>query len=151
MSLHRDISTFTSILRSRGTQASVDYLNAGVPHRYTGVYRIESGMFRNVVLTDKLGEIKPEYLEVVPFEASFCQFVVREGVFRTENSALDARLDGHPYQGVVVCYHGVPMMGRDGELLGTLCHFDLQDHDIQDGEFQLLTMAGRVLPDFVPR
>lgn len=147
----RDISTFRSVLKASGALASLAYLNAGVPHRYTAVYRIEADMLRNVLLHDKQGEIRSDFLEVVPLNTSFCQFVLRDGLFKTEDSGLDPRLNGNPHQGVVVCYHGVPMMGTDGELMGTLCHFDLTEHSISDREFDLLTQAGRVLPDFVPR
>lgn len=150
MALARDIHVFTSTLRSQGAQAGIAYLNEGVPHRYTAVYRIEGGLLRNVLLHDKLGEVRPDFLEVVRFEDSFCQFVLRDGAFRTDNSALDTRLDGHPYQGAMICYHGVPMLGREGELIGTLCHFDVKDLGVQDAEFGLLTRAGRVLSDFLP-
>ncbi|MCR6478423.1 GAF domain-containing protein [Variovorax sp. ZS18.2.2] len=107
-------------------------------------------MLRNVLLHDKHGQIRTDFLEVVPLNTSFCQFVLREGLFQTNNSALDPRLNGNPHQGIVICYHGVPMMGGGAELMGTLCHFDLVGHSISDSEFDLLTQAGSSLPDFVP-
>lgn len=55
-----------------------------------------------MLLHDKAGEIRPELLAEVSMADSFCQFVLRDGVFRTDDSASDARLKGHPYQGVVV-------------------------------------------------
>lgn len=145
----RDIQAFTTALRAHGAQASLKYLNAGVPHRYTAVYRIEGDMLRNLLLEDKLGEIRTDFLEVVPLAASFCQFVLKDGMFKTEDSTLDARLDGNPYKGVVLCYHGVPMLDLSGEVSGTLCHFDLFPREIEDCEFDLLMRAGRVLPEFV--
>lgn len=146
---NRSIQAFTSTLQARGPQASLAYLNAGVPHRYTAVYRIEGDLLRNILLEDKLGEIRTDFLEVVPLATSFCQFVLRDGIFKTDDTNLDARLDGNPHQGVVLCYHGVPMTSSEGELSGTLCHFDLVPREIEDGEFDLLMRAGRVLPDFV--
>ena len=47
-----------------------------------------------MALYDKMGEITPEFLAEVPCEKSFCQFVIRDGLFRTADSAMDSRLDG---------------------------------------------------------
>lgn len=145
---NRGSEEFTSTLKARGAQASLKYLNAGVPHRYTAVHRIEGDMLRNVLLEDKLGEIRTDLLEVVPLATSFCQFVLKDGIFRTDDTTLDARLDGNPHQGVVLCYHGVPMLSSINDFSGTLCHFDVVPHEIEDIEFDLLMRAGSVLPDF---
>lgn len=146
----RDFATFSSVLKARGAAAALAYLNAGVPHRFSGVYRIDAGNLRNVLLVDKEGEMRPAFLETVPMDASFCQFVVRDGLFRTNNSATDARLDGHPYQGVVVSYHAVPLVDPDRALVGTLSHFDLIERSIDDAEFELLYQAGHLFSDFIP-
>lgn len=69
-----------------------------------------------------------EFLEAVPLGISFCQFVLRDGVLLTSNSAHDDRLEGHPYRGVMVAYHGVPIPSPEGGLLGTLCHFDVSSN-----------------------
>lgn len=147
----RDVAAFTRVLRSAGARVSLAYLNEGVPHRFSGVYRIDGDNLRNVLLHDKRNEVKPRFLEVVPMDASFCQFVVRDGLFRTSNSAKDHRLDGHPYQGVVVSYHAVPVVDLDRQLVGTLCHFDVVERSIEDSEFELLYRAGREFADFIPR
>jgi hypothetical protein len=84
-------------------------------------------------------------------DASFCQFVVRDGLFRTNNSSLDARLTGHPSRGIVVSYHAVPVIDADRVPLGTLSHFDLVERTIGDAEFELLYQAGRLMADFLPR
>lgn len=147
----RDVDRFAAVLKSKGAGAALAYLNEGVPHRFSGVYRIEGAQLRNVLLIDKLGQLRPAFLEVVPMDASFCQFVVRDGLFRTNNSTIDARLDGHPYQGVVISYHAVPLVDPDRALVGTLSHFDLVERAIEDSEFELLYQAGHLLSDFIPR
>ncbi|MGO4394379.1 guanylate cyclase [Variovorax sp. M-6] len=146
----RDIGTFCATLEARGPEAALAYLNEAVPHRYSAVYRIDGGMLRNVFLHDKQREARPEFLAVVPFEVSFCQFVLRDGFFRTTDSGADPRLDGHPYQGVMVSYHGVPLTDPAGGLIGTLCHFDVVAHGLADEEFELLQRAARVLPAYLP-
>ena len=125
MALPRNLETLSAILHAEGPAAALAYLNEGVPHRYSAVYRFAGPMLRNVLLHDKAGEMRPEYLAAVPFDKSFCQFVLRDSSFRTDDSAADPRLEGHPYQGVVVSYHSVPLVRNAGELGGTLRHFGM--------------------------
>ncbi|CAN7639790.1 GAF domain-containing protein [Variovorax sp. LjRoot290] len=67
----------------------------------------------------------------------------------TDDSAADPRLEGHPYQGVVVSYHSVPLVTAAGELWGTLSHFDMASLPLSDDEFELLQSAARLLPSFL--
>jgi GAF domain-containing protein len=144
----RDVDTFRSALVLEGGPAALAFLNAGVAHRYSAVYRIDDGRLKNVLLHDKQGEVRPDFLAEVPFASSFCQFVIRDGHFTTTDSATDPRLDGHPYQGVMVSYHGVPIL-LGGEIAGTLCHFDLVAHPLPDDEFDLLRKAAGTSPGFL--
>lgn len=142
----RDIATFTRLLSEEGgLSAALAYLNQGVAHRYTAIYRFEGELLRNVALYDKLDLVRPDFLLVVPFRHSFCQFVLRDQAFRTEDSRLDKRLDGHPYQGVVISYHSVPLTNEEGALWGTMSHFDMVGHRLPDEEFELLQQAARAL------
>jgi GAF domain-containing protein len=149
MPLPRNLETFSVILHAEGAAAALAYLNEGVPHQYSAVYRFAGPMLRNVLLHDKAGKMRPEYLAAVPFDKSFCQFVLRDRVFRTDDSAADPRLEGHPYQGVVVSYHSVPLVSDAGELWGTLSHFDMTSLPLSDDEFELLQGAARLLPSFL--
>lgn len=87
----------------------------------------------------------PAFLAVVPFGDSFCQFVLRDGLFSTSDSGLEPRLDGHKYKGVMVAYHGVPIADETSKLWGTLCHFDVASHVLPDPEFVLMQQAARTL------
>ena len=127
------------------------YLNDGVPHRYTAVYRFEGEVLRNVLLYDKRGQMRPDYLIAVPFKQSFCQFVLRDRAFRTDDSAQDERLAGNPYRGVVVSYHSVPVVNEHRALWGTMSHFDMSSHPLADAEFELLERAARVLSSYIPQ
>ena len=145
----RDLEKFSSILATGGPEAALAYLNEGVPHRYSAVYRFAGPMLRNVLIHDKEGKMRPEYLAAVPFDQSFRQFVLRDSSFRTDDSSTDPRLDGHPYQGVVVSYHSVPLVTVAGELWGTLSHFDMAPLPLSDEEFELLQSAAELLPGFL--
>ena len=145
----RGIELFVSALNAQGALAALGYLNAGVPHRFSAIYRLINDRFQNVLLLDKQGEPTPAFLDVIPFEVSFCQFVLGDGFFSTDDSTADRRLDGHPYQGVMISYCGVPIVSDAGDLIGTLCHFDLTQHSVIKEEFGLMQRAGQALPGFV--
>lgn len=138
-----------SVLEERGLHAGLKYLNDPLTHRYTGVFQLDNGVLRNIDLYDKVGEVMPDFLAEVPLEDSFCQFVLRDGLFCTDNSAADPRLDGHKYQGVLLTYHGVPLLGDRGELWGTLCHFDAEAKTLSDEDFTVLQQAARVIPAYL--
>jgi len=138
-----------STLLDAGIDGCLKLLNQPVEHRYTAVYRLRDATLTNVGLHDKQGEVKPEYLAQVPLENSFCQFVLRDGVFMTDDSSLEQRLEGHPYKGVMMAYHGVPVRDQQGALYGTLCHFDLVQRKLSDQDFELLQQAATLLAPFL--
>jgi GAF domain-containing protein len=146
-----DRASLDEALRTGGLQRALNFLNRRVEHRYTAIYRLRSGVLHNACLEDKRDEMRPEYLAAVPLDVSFCQFVLRDGLFETSNSASDRRLDGHPYQGAMIAYTGVPLVDVSGELVGTICHFDVTERTLADTEFQLLQLAARILPEHVLR
>jgi len=151
MSPRTDVQELQQVLLQRGLPAALQHLNERVAHRYTAIYWLDGRELQNLHLFDRQGEARPEFLRVVPFQDSFCQFVLRDGSFKTEDSGQDLRLDGHPYQGVMVSYHGVPLTDDSGQLCGTLCHFDVARHALDDHEFGYLQRAARMLAPFVVR
>jgi GAF domain-containing protein len=145
-----EVQAFLDRCAGQGLKAALADLNGRVPHRYTALYRLEDAQLKNVELIDKAGELRPEFLASVPLTDSFCQFVLRDGAFLTEDSARDERLDGHPYKGVMVAYHGVPVIDGAGELFGSLCHFDVQVQPLSDAEFAHLQGVAQALARVMP-
>ncbi len=146
--VHRALEAYRALLDATGP-AGLQFLNARVPHRYTAVYRIENAVLHNTHLFDKQGMVRPDYLAQVPLEDSFCQFVMRDGIFTSTDTASDRRVDGHKYQGVLGSYHGLPLMDNYGRLYGTLCHFDVERYPLPDEEFALLQKVARLLPAYL--
>lgn len=142
------LEAYKALLAATGP-AGLDFLNARVPHRYTGVYRLDGAVLRNVHLFDKQGVVTPDFLATVPLQESFCQFVMRDGGFSSRDTACDPRLDGHKYQGVMGSYHGLPLLDNQGQLYGTLCHFDTERFPLPDEEYALLQKVARVLPAYL--
>lgn len=50
----------------------------------------------------------------------------------------------------MVTYHGVPLLDNQGELFGTMCHFDVVSYYLPDAELELLRLAARKLPRYLP-
>lgn len=148
--MNASIDTFETILATGSRVQALAYLNRRVDHRFTAIYRLQDALMKNVDLVDKEGIGLPD-LQEVPLGNSFCQFALRDGSFLTSESGQDGRLDGHPYQGVVGSYVGLPLLGNDGNLWGTFCHFDIANRQLQDGEFDFLQKVARVLPRYLPR
>ena len=146
----RTADVFSEVLADSGPGAALAFLNEGVTHRFTGLYRFAGPILHNALLHDRAGRVRPDFLAVVPFTRSFCQYVSRDRSFRTDDSAADPRLVGHPLRGVVLSYHSVPVVDSvSGELWGTLSHFDMRAMAVPDDEFELLLGAARMLSPFV--
>ena len=144
-----ELEALLDIARQAGLPELLSQLNARVPHRYTAIYRLSGETLHCQHLIDKTGAVQTDFLAKVPLRDSFCQFVFRDGIFLTENSAFDHRLDGHPYQGIVVSYHAIPLMTHDGLLYGTLCHLDTVPCALSDEELDLLKDVAGALPNFL--
>lgn len=144
-----DLQDFAERCEKFGIAGGLAALNARVPHRYTALYQLDEGILRNIELFDKAGEVRPDYLAAVPVNDSFCQFVLREGEFRTCDSGQDDRLNGHPYKGAMAAYHGVPVLAGSGELFGSLCHFDTEVQALSDEEFSILEAAAKIISPYL--
>lgn len=139
-------------LRRQGLGAALAILNRPLMHRYSAVYWMpDAQRLVNIGFFDKLGEACPPNLQAVAYNQSFCQFAIRDGQFRTENSARDTRLDGNAYQGVLNSYHAVPLVSVQGQVLGTICHFDTAALSLDDEDFELLRLAAEVFVHYLPK
>ena len=136
-------------LAERGLAGALAVLNRRVPHRFTALYRRVGQALHNLATADKYLHLDALDLRIVPLKDSYCQFVLRDGLFVTHESGGDARLQGHPYSGIVGSYVGVPVRDRGGAVAGTLCHFDLESHEVADDEYLLLDRAARLMPAFL--
>jgi hypothetical protein len=144
MTIPRDLRSLSCILSAEGPASALAYLNADVPHRYSAIYRLAGSMLKNVLLHDKEARVRAEYLTALPLEQSFCQFIGRDGSFRTDEAAADARLRGRSYPTIVASFHGLGLMTATGQLWGTLSHFDTVPLRLPDEEFKLLKGSARL-------
>jgi GAF domain-containing protein len=146
----QQLAQFHLAFENGGLLGALRYLNARTTFRYTAIYRLDGQMMRNILLFDRDGE-NPTSLTELPLGDSFCQFVMRDNGFNTANSADDMRLLGHPYQGVLNSYFGLPLSRKAGTIYGTFCHFDAQPMEIADSEIAFLEAVSTLLMDQLDR
>jgi GAF domain-containing protein len=65
--------------------------------------------------------------------------------FATSNSVNDARLTAHAARTTVLSYSGVPVIDVKGEVIGSLCFYDLQPRDVSQLDETLMASVSRYL------
>jgi hypothetical protein len=119
------VEEFRSELSRGGLRGALRALNQRAPHRFTGVYRFDGDMLRNVALFDRWnpdGEVGAD----APMSETFCAIVPSQGVaLEVSDGPSDERF---PWMqdNAVVCYCGALLRDEAGEPWGTVCHFDVQ-------------------------
>ncbi|WP_208507331.1 hypothetical protein [Variovorax paradoxus] len=139
---------FDTACTEEGMARALVLLNSEVTHRYTGVYRATPTAMVLVELLDKDGAPRPDYRAEVPLPSTFCQYV-RDGSFLTGNSGNDTRLNGHPYQGVMLAYCGAPIFNAKGSAIGTVCHFDMVSCDTPEAQVARLHAAASIFTHYI--
>lgn len=143
-SVAADLIPFQARLQQDGLQSALRYLNARTPHRFTGVFRFDNDMLRNMALIDKwLPQV--ERGADVPLEQAYCAHLRRTG------EPLEVT-DGHrdprtPWMKdiPVVSYCGAVIQDRTGQPWGALCHFDSASCDAKVSDMPLLTAAAALI------
>lgn len=120
---------FYALLESSGVRAALADLLAATDYRFIAIFCFDGDRANATVFYDREA---PEVLSVdeVPASATYCCFARdARGAFVTANALQDSRLTGHVAREKVQAYCGVPIMTPEGDILGTLCHYDLVPRD----------------------
>ena len=133
------------LLQSLQINEALRELNATTGYRFTAVYRFTPSGAANLAIFDRQSDA-PESLLVVPEGASYCG-IVRDSrnAFLVTRSLEDGRIVKHPAREVVQSYCGVPLIGEDGEVFGSLCHFDFEPRVVSDDVTELMSEVSRYL------
>lgn len=143
---------FTTMLDAGGLRPALRYLLGLTDYRFIALYRFQDGMANAAVHVDR---DNPDVLQAheVPASATYCCFVRdSRGLFSTADAMSDPRLASHVAREVVKAYSGVPVMTPEGEILGTLCHYDLVPRDPRQVDLPLMLQVSSLLAqrDLVP-
>src|SRR5688572_12639168 len=126
---------FERTLHDNGLFAALGLLNGTTPYRFTGIYRFAPGLVKSVVLYDREAP-NVEIGEDVPWYDSYCMIAAEDGsACEIQNSVQDSRLTHHAARLRVLSYAAVLLRTRDGDPLGTLCHYDVTPRQTPEGTF----------------
>ena len=124
-------------LDREGVHACLRLLNSRTPHRFTGIYRYDGDMLRNVALYDRFDPVATRGDDVAMTDA-YCAIV---GATQCPLEFVDARTDGrfaHKSGSSVVSYCGALIRDEAGRPFGTLCHYDVRACQASGTELALL-------------
>ena len=131
-------------LDSEGLHACLRLLNSRTPHRFTGIYRYDGDVLRNVALYDRFDPVATRGEDVAMTDA-YCAIV---GATQCPLEFVEARTDGrfaHKAGSPVVSYCGALIRDEAGRAFGTLCHFDVRACQASGTELTLLEAAAPFL------
>jgi GAF domain-containing protein len=129
------------LLAGADVHEALRFLNSRTPHRFTGIYRFDGGILRNLHLFDA-EQADVRCGEDAPLAETYCSIVDQfERSFTTADARNDDRLRTHPAREKVVSYCGVLLRDEQGNAFGTLCHFDRVACDIPTAEIPLMEAA----------
>jgi GAF domain-containing protein len=145
------IEEFKSALTGGGVHGALRFLNGRTTYRFTGAYRFDPPLLRNVVLFDREN---PD-LQVsgdAPLRETYCSIVGEtRAVFFTADAGRDEGLLGHPARESVLSYCGVLLQSSSVPSFGTLCHFDLTPRPVLQDEVQVLEAVAPLLAERLVR
>ena len=139
-----EVREFRETLERGGLQPALRLLNGRTPHRFTGVFRFDGDMLRNVVLVDKW---EPEVVRGadVPLAQAYCAHLHRSGgAVEVRDGAADARFPWMQ-QSPIVSYCGAVILDDDGGHWGALCHFDMSRCESKKSDLPLLEAAAGLI------
>lgn len=113
------------VLDEQGIVALLRLLNARTPHRFTGIYRYDPPILRNVHLVDAFDPETRRGDDVAMADA-YCVMVGEERRSVVFDDALcDPRIAVRG-NSPVISYCGTLLVTSDGRLFGSLCHYDVR-------------------------
>lgn len=136
---------FAGILASSGPRVALAYVLGLSEYRFIGIFRFKDGKANAALHYDRANPAVTAGTEV-PDTATYCCYVRDgNGLFTTANALTDPRLTRHPAREAVLAYCGIPILRPDGDLLGTLCHYDVVPRDPGQLDLNLLMQVASKL------
>ena len=143
------VERFASHLAQDGLRVALGYLNSQTRFRYTGAYRLSPPLLCSIEIFDRENPTVALVAEV-DMQTTYCSIVgaAKQGL-AVDDAALDERVRTHPAREQFAAYCGVPLLGRDGEPFGTVCHFDPRPRIGTEGQLELLERVAPLIADYV--
>lgn len=148
--LEHALHQLKTILSTQDVRAAVIFLNGLTEHRFTALYRFDNETLKNLYFFDRENPAQ-ESTPDIPVTASYCVFVRSlNSRFSTSGARLDERVTGHPKREELQSYCGVPLRDVNGEMFGTICHFDFRPIPISDANVELMESLAPLIKRSIP-
>ena len=136
---------FVVAMKALGLREALGNLLKRTDYRFIGIWRFENGKANAAVHFDR-EQPGITTSEEVPDTATYCCYVRESGQpFKTPNTLVDERVAAHPAKSKVQSYCGVPVMDSSGNILGTLCHYDLVPRETEQVSLELMMSVASYL------
>lgn len=146
------LNVFDALLEKEGVRAALYSLLRLTNYRYISVFRFKDGKATSTVHVDRQN-LNVLQADEVDDTATYCCYVrdIRS-TFVTEDASKDPETATHVAKDAVRAYAGIPIFAANGELIGTLCHYDTEPRDPQQLDMAILTEVARKLaaPGLIP-
>ena len=136
----QDSIEFEQLIKSGGLWEALRFLNMRIPFRFTGVYRYDETMLRNVVLFDQHDPDVRQGGDFPMIDAPCARVGDHGGQLVVVDFVTDARFlrSFAP----IVSYCGALIRDSDGSHFGTICHFDFRPCQTSHTNAALLERVG---------
>ena len=132
-----------------GLRSALATLNTRTRYRFTGVYRFDPPLLRNVGLYDRENPSLNLSGDIHLLVDTYCSIVKVAGrPFTTDDAPADPRLVAHSARNRIISYFGIPLRIA-GEVRGVLCHFDGRPRFAPPGEVEFLTGIEPLLVNYL--
>ena len=139
------VSHLRELLARHGVRPLLVFLNGLTAFRYSAVFRFDSGNLKTVCFYDR-DDPREDAVPEIPVTASYCVFVRDRGrVFSLPDSLVEPCVASHPKRGQINAYCGAPLFDADGNVIGSICHFNLSPVAIGERDGKLLELAAELL------
>lgn len=145
MNTDQAFATFMRTFEASGLRPALAFLLSLTDYRFIAIFRFQDDRATAAVIYDR--ELPDDLTtEEVPASATYCCYARdARGVFTTVDALQDARLATHVAREAVRSYCGIPVMTPEGEILGTLCHYDIVPRDPARIDLPLLLRVASAL------
>lgn len=138
-------------LKKGRVREALAFLNSLTPFRFSAVFFFKGAWMQNRQFIDRENPNAP-LMPDLEITASYCVFPRDTGrPFSTPDSIEDPLLVTHPLRLKVRSYCGIPLVDENGDVFGTVCHFDYEPSAAPDAVIRSvhsLECFGRILNQY---
>lgn len=150
-SLQQELDVLRDVVQQGHLRAALQLLNQRTSFRYTALFSCSPELLQCVAFYDRW-DPGAVHRPAAPMNETYCSIVdsTKAALEVVDGRELDSRfpwMAGSP----VVSYCGAPVRDDIGQVIGTVCHFDLKPCQAASTELPLLTLAASLFAPHLAR